>query len=428
MKVMVVGGGGREHALAWKLAQSDAVDELLVAPGNAGTASVARNVSVKADDVKRLTLLARDEDVDLVVVGPELPLTLGLTDRLVAEGVAVFGPTADGARIEGSKWFAKQLMLDAGVPTGAAWRTSSYDEALSRAEDLGYPVVIKADGLAAGKGVVVAADRTEAEDAVRGALVEGRFGSAGSDVLVEEFLVGEEASVLAITDGERLAVLTPSQDHKRALEGDEGPNTGGMGAYAPAPVVTDAVLSEITSRVLEPTVTALRDRTGTPYRGVLYAGLMINEDGPRVVEFNCRFGDPETQPTMPLVDCDLAEVMLAASRGELEPESVRAADGAAACVVMASGGYPGAYEKGKVISGLGDAEAIEGVTVFHAGTRVDSGRVVTSGGRVLGVTAVAADLAAAIDRAYEGVKAISFEGAQFRRDIGHRALARLGRK
>ncbi|MBD3367033.1 MAG: phosphoribosylamine--glycine ligase, partial [Candidatus Eisenbacteria bacterium] len=285
--------------------------------------------------------------------------------------------------------------------------------------------VIKADGLAAGKGVAVAGNCEEAKAAVDAALLESRFGEAGHEVLIEEFLVGEEASVLALTDGERLAVLTPSQDHKRALEGDRGPNTGGMGAYAPAPVVSGAVLESVVTKVLEPTIAALAERTGEPYRGVLYAGLMITESGPSVVEFNCRFGDPETQPTLPLADCDLAEVMLAASRGELDPSSVGTRDGAAACVVMASGGYPGSYDKGKEISGLANAGSLEDVIVFHAGTRSEDGRVVTSGGRVLGVTALGHDLPSALERAYEGVGAISFEGAAYRRDIGHRALARL---
>ncbi len=425
MKVLVVGGGGREHALAWKLAQSPKVDDIIVAPGNAGTASRARNVNVRADDVDGLLTLAKDERPELTVVGPELPLTLGLADRLIDEGLAVFGPTSSGARIEGSKWFAKEVMLAAGVPTARAWLVSSPNEARSRAEELGYPVVIKADGLAAGKGVVVAEDRDEARAAIDDALVRSKFGEAGQEVLVEEFLHGEEASILAITDGERLAVLAPSQDHKRALEGDRGPNTGGMGAYAPTPVVTAELQDEVAARVLRPTIEALRDRTGEPYRGVLYAGLMITPDGPRVVEFNCRFGDPETQPTLALGDFDLAEALLAASAGELDPSVVRTRDGAAACVVMASGGYPGTYEKGKEIHGLEDAEAMDDVTVFHAGTRREGDRVVTSGGRVLGVTAVGDDLEAAIARAYEAVERISFVGAAYRRDIGHRALTRL---
>jgi len=426
MKVLVVGGGGREHALAWKLAQSRSVESVLVAPGNAGTARTARNVPVRANDMDGLVSLASEEDVGLTVVGPELPLTLGLADRLIDAGLPVFGPTAACARIEGSKWFAKEIMDAGGVPTGKAWLTSSSDEAKGRADELGYPVVVKADGLAAGKGVVVAMSRSEAYTAIDAALLESRFGEAGASVLIEEYLEGEEASVLALTDGERLAVLTPSQDHKRALEGDRGPNTGGMGAYAPAPVVSDAVLGTVVSRVLEPTVAAVAERTGQPYRGVLYAGLMITQEGPKVVEFNCRFGDPETQPTLPLVECDLAEAMLAASRGKLDPSSVSAKPGASACVVMASGGYPGAYEKGKVITGLDEVEGMDDVIVFHAGTREKNGRVVTAGGRVLGVTAVGDDLTSALDRAYEGVEAIDFEGAAYRKDIGHRALARLG--
>jgi len=424
MKVLVVGSGGREHALVWKLTRSPSVDEVLVAPGNAGTAEIARNVSARPDDIESLVTLASGERVDLTIVGPELPLTLGLVDRLNERGLAAFGPTAAGAQIEGSKWFAKELMEEAGVPTAAARPADSPDEAMAHADEIGYPVVVKADGLAAGKGVVVAQSRDEALAAVDAALVDARFGDAGRRVVIEEFLEGEEASVLALTDGERIAVLTPSQDHKRALEGDRGPNTGGMGAYAPAPVVTDALLSEIRTGILEPTIVALAGKTGEPYRGVLYAGLMITDAGPRVVEFNCRFGDPETQPTLPLVDCDLAEVMLSASRGALDPAGVRLRDGAAACVVMASGGYPGSYEKGKVITGLDTVEEMDDVMVFHAGTDLTGGRVVTSGGRVLGVTAVGDDLETAIGRAYEGVDAISFEGATYRKDIGHRALGR----
>ncbi len=426
MKILVVGGGGREHALAWKIAQSPAATEVLVAPGNAGTEGFARNVAVPADDLEGLARLASDEGVDLTVVGPELPLTLGLADRLAAGGHAVFGPSAAGARIEGSKWFAKELMMEAGVPTARAFLSDSRDAAVELADEMGYPVVIKADGLAAGKGVVVADTPEDARTAVDEMLVRGRFGESGRRILIEEHLAGEEASIIAFTDGKVSALMVPSQDHKRAFDGDEGPNTGGMGAYAPAPVVTEEMLDVIRRDIIDATVHALRERDGTVYHGVLYAGLMITDEGPKVVEFNCRFGDPEAQAILPLLDGDIVEIMSAVARGRLDPSSVKSSGNAAACVVMASGGYPGVYEKGKVIGGLASAAAIGGVTVFHAGTAMRDGDVVTAGGRVLGVTAVDRDLPSALTRAYEGVRVISFAGAFFRTDIGRRALARIG--
>jgi len=426
MKILVAGGGGREHALVWKIAQSPLAREILVAPGNAGTAALARNVAVAADDIEGLVRLAGDERVDLTVVGPELPLTMGLANRLTDAGLLVFGPSAAGARIEGSKWFAKKLMQKSGIPTAAAYLTDTREDALSRAEELGYPVVIKADGLAAGKGVVIAASAAEAEAAIDDMLVRGRFGPAGERVLIEECLKGEEASILAFVDGERSALMVPSQDHKRAFDGDEGANTGGMGAYAPAPVVTPAMLGTIKSDIIDATVRALRETDGTVYRGVLYAGLMVTEEGPKVIEFNCRFGDPEAQVTLPLLEADIVEVMVATARGELDPSAVRTSSNSAACVVMASGGYPGSYEKGKVVGGLSSANAIDDVVVFHAGTADRDGDVVTSGGRVLGVTGIADDLPAALGRAYDGVRAITFAGAHHRKDIGHRALERSG--
>jgi phosphoribosylamine--glycine ligase len=426
MKILVVGSGGREHALVWKIAQSSLAGEILAAPGNAGTATLARNIAVAADDIEGIVRLAADERVDLTVVGPELPLTMGLADRLVDAGLPVFGPSAAGARIEGSKWFAKKLMQKGGIPTAAAYLADTREDALSRAEELGYPVVIKADGLAAGKGVVIAGSAAEAEAAIDDMLVRGRFGSSGERVLIEECLKGEEASILAFVDGESSALLAPSQDHKRAFDGDEGPNTGGMGAYAPAPVVTPAMLGTIKNDIIDATVRALRETDGTVYRGVLYAGLMVTEDGPKVIEFNCRFGDPEAQVTLPLLDADIVEVMVATARGELDPSAVRTSAGSAACVVMASGGYPGSYEKGKVVDGLSSAGAIDDVVVFHAGTAERDGDVVTSGGRVIGVTGTASDLPAALVRAYDGVSAITFAGAHHRHDIGHRALERSG--
>jgi len=424
MKVLVVGSGGREHALVWKIAQSPLADEVLAAPGNAGMSEQARCVGVAADDVEGLVALAKKERVDLTVIGPEVPLTMGLADRLAEAGLAAFGPTAAGARIEGSKWFAKELMFRGGIPTAKAYLADTTAEAAARADELGYPVVIKADGLAAGKGVVIAQNGTDARAAIESMLEGGRFGASGERVVVEEFLEGEEASILAFVDGERSALMVASQDHKRAFDGDSGPNTGGMGAYAPAPVVTPEMLPAIQRGIIDATVRALRETDGTVYRGVLYAGLMVTDDGPKVVEFNCRFGDPETQVVLPLLDCDIVEVMAATARGELDSAMVRTSEGAAACVVVASGGYPGSYEKGKTIGGLSSANAIDGVVVFHAGTANVNGDIVTSGGRVLGVTGVADDLENALVRAYEGVRTVSFAGSFNRTDIGHRALER----
>jgi len=410
MKILIVGGGGREHALAWKLAQSSLAPELIAAPGNAGIAALARCVPIAADDVESLARLASEERCELTVVGPEVPLTLGLADRIRETGGAVFGPSADGARLEGSKWFAKEVMERAGVPTARAWRATTREDALAAFDEAGAPVVVKADGLAAGKGVIIAETHEEAVAAVDDIMTRRQFGDAGATVVIEEFLVGEEASILALTDGERFAPLVVSQDHKRALDGDLGLNTGGMGAYAPAPVVDAAMTAGIVRDVLRPTVETLR-AMGIDYRGVLYAGLMLTDDGPKVLEFNCRFGDPETQVVLPLLDGDLAEIMMAVARGELDPARVRASGRSAACI--------------KTIDGLDAAAALDGVTVFHAGTALADGNVVTSGGRVLGVTATAGALPAAIDRAYEAVGLITFEDVQYRRDIGHRALARL---
>jgi len=422
MKILVVGGGGREHALVWKIRQSALAREVVAAPGNAGIASLARCVPLSADDVSGLARFAVEERFDLVVVGPEAPLTLGLADRLEAARVTVFGPSRAAAQLEGSKWFAKDLMLRGGIPTAQAWVASNRDEALGRAREIGLPVVVKADGLAAGKGVVIARDARELETAVDDALVRGVFGPSGERVVIEEFLEGEEASVLAFVDGRRSALLVPSQDHKRAHDGDEGPNTGGMGAYAPAAVLGAEALADVQRRVIDRAVATLEEHHGIVYRGVLYAGLMLTAGGIRVLEFNCRFGDPETQAVLPLLDADIVEIMIATARGELAPSSVGARPGAAACVVMASGGYPGRYEKGKEIRGLESAVGLEGVVVFHAGTAAQEGRLVTAGGRVLGVTGVGADLSEAVGKAYEAVCRISFDGAHCRKDIGYRAL------
>ncbi len=436
MKILVVGSGGREHAIAWRLAQDAEGHELYCAPGNAGTSAVAANLPLKADDIAGIVAWAKSERPDLVVVGPEAPLVAGLVDALSAAGIVAFGPVAAGARIEGSKRFAKEVMDAAGVPTGKAETFTDAAKAKAALPSFGLPVVIKADGLAAGKGVIVAETKEQAEAAIDDMLVGNRFGAAGAEVLVEEFLHGEECSILAVVDGERAVLLPSSQDHKRVFDGDKGPNTGGMGAYSPAPVVTDAMLPEIRDRIILPVLHELK-RRGIVYRGVLYAGLMVNNansnpHGPlaksgsevNVVEFNARFGDPETEAVLPRLDGSFAQLLLHAATGALKDEDVVVKGESAATVIVASGGYPGDYEKGKEITGLAAAET--GAIVFHCGTKDADGRVLTSGGRVLSVTGLGADLRAAVDRAYARIGGISFEKMFYRRDIAHRAFERKG--
>ena len=434
MKILVVGSGGREHAIAWRLAQDPEGHSLLCAPGNAGTAAVATNLPLKADDTAGIVAWAKAEHPDLVVVGPEAPLVAGLVDALSAAGIAAFGPVAAGARIEGSKRFAKEVMDAAGVPTGKAETFTDAAKAKAALPSFGLPVVIKADGLAAGKGVVVAETLAQAEQAIDDMLVGNRFGAAGAEVLVEEFLHGEECSILAVVDGERAVLLPSSQDHKRVFDGDKGPNTGGMGAYSPAPVVTDAMLPEIRDRIILPVLRELK-RRGIVYRGVLYAGLMVNNanSNPRgplaksgsevnVVEFNARFGDPETEAVLPRLGGSFAQLLLNAASGSLSEADLVVKDDVAATVIVASGGYPGDYEKGKEISGLAAAEP--GAIVFHCGTKEADGKILTSGGRVLSVTGLGATLREAVDRAYARIAGISFDKMFFRRDIAHRAFER----
>ncbi|MBP7275899.1 MAG: phosphoribosylamine--glycine ligase [Kiritimatiellae bacterium] len=422
MKVLVIGGGGREDALCWKIASDSTRPEVYCAPGNAGTARHARPVPVAAEDVAGLCAWARREHPDLVVVGPEAPLCAGIADRLAGEGIRVFGPCQAAARLEGSKVFAKEILRAAGVPTARAERFRSVDDALAYIRREDAPLVVKADGLAAGKGVTVCATAAQAEAAVREAMVDRAFADAGAEVLIEECLVGEEASVLALVDGEHIVPLTSAQDHKRIGDGDTGPNTGGMGAYSPAPVAPDAQLDELRRTVFEPVVAELRNR-GIRYQGVLYAGLMMTAQGPKVLEFNCRFGDPETQAILPRWDGDLLPALIACADGTLTPSLVRWKPDASLCVVLAAGGYPGAYRKGDVIAGLADAQALPEVRIFHAGTASGAdGSVHTSGGRVLGVCATGGDIAAARRRAYAAVERISFDGMQYRRDIAARAM------
>ncbi|MCW4149450.1 phosphoribosylamine--glycine ligase [Halomonas sp. 18H] len=426
MKVLIIGGGGREHALAWKVAQSPLVESVRVAPGNAGTAREPglQNLAIEVDHGDALVAYARDNRIDLTIVGPEAPLVEGIVDRFRDAGLAIFGPTAAAAQLEGSKAFSKDFLARHAIPT-AAYRTFvDVQPALAYLAEQGAPIVIKADGLAAGKGVIVAMSEAEAEAAIRDMLEDNAFGDAGARVVIEEFLDGEEASFIVMADGRSILPMATSQDHKRALDGDQGPNTGGMGAYSPAPVVSAEVHERIMQRVIEPTVRGMTE-DGHPYTGFLYAGLMIDAEGnPKVIEFNCRFGDPETQPIMRRLRSDLAELCLAGARGELSGQTCEWDPRHAVGVVMAAGGYPGSYRKGDVVEGLQAAEAT-GCKVFHAGTaEADDGAIVTAGGRVLCVTALGDDIRAARHQAYQGVAAIDWPEAVWRRDIAHRAMAR----
>lgn len=427
MRILVVGSGGREHAICHALTSVENPPEVFVAPGNAGTAKIAQNVDVEATDVEGLLAFANEMIMDLTVVGPEQPLVLGLADAFRSRGFAVVGPSAAAAQLEGSKVFAKDFMKRHAIPT-ANYRTftsSDLDDAISFIRTLGSPLVVKASGLAAGKGAIVCNSTRQAEEAARTMLVDERFGEAGREIVVEEFMRGEEASVFAICDGHSYALLSPAQDHKRVGDNDTGPNTGGMGAYAPAPIVDAALLARVEQEIIRPTVDGLASE-GMPYNGFLYVGLMIEEGDPKVVEYNCRLGDPEAQVLLPLLDEDFLGLMHATASGNLKDKgSIRLRAGSAACVVLCSGGYPGPYQKGYPISGLEEAAQLDGVQIYHAGTRLDDNNVVTSGGRVLGVTATGESLEQALARAYSAAGSISFEGMFFRRDIGRKGLERL---
>ena len=425
MKVLIIGGGGREHALAWKVAQAEQVEKVLVAPGNAGTARDAKleNVPLDVNDQTGLADLAEREGVALTIVGPEAPLVDGLVDYFQSRGLKCFGPGKAAAQLEGSKAFTKDFLARQNIPTAAYGNFTDVDEALAYVREQGAPIVIKADGLAAGKGVIVAMTLEEAEAAVRDMLDGNKFGDAGHRVVVEEFLDGEEASFIVMVDGEHILPMATSQDHKRVGDGDTGPNTGGMGAYSPAPVVTDQVHQRIMEEVIRPTVAGMAAE-GMPYTGFLYAGLMISPDGhPKVIEYNCRFGDPETQPIMMRLNSSLADLCLAALDGALDSVTADWDPRPALGVVLAAGGYPDAYRKGDVIHGLDGADS-DTVKVFHAGTREDDGQVVTSGGRVLCVTALGDTVAQAQQRAYQAVQSIGWDDAYHRSDIGYRAVAR----
>ena len=427
MRVLVIGSGGREHALSCALAQSASVDHVVTAPGNPGTAAVGDNVACAVDDADGLLAVVDEHAIDLTIVGPEQPLVAGVVDRFEDAGHPVVGPTAAAARLEGSKAFAKDFMQRHDVPT-AAYRTFSadeYTEASAYLDEVGAPIVVKASGLAGGKGAIVCGTQAEAHDALERIVQDREFGTAGDRVVIEAFMEGEEASVFALTDGANYVLLTPSQDHKPIGEGDTGPNTGGMGAYAPAPVLSGQQLTQVCRTIIEPTLTGMADE-GHPYRGVLYCGLMITDEGPKVVEFNCRLGDPEAQVVLPLIESDLGEVFAALADEALDTVALRGSDRAAACVVLASDGYPIEYETGFPITGLDAAEALDGVSVIQAGTeQTADGTLVTAGGRVVNVVATADTLEEALDRAYTGVDRVDFPGKTFRRDIGHKGLAHL---
>ena len=427
MKILVVGGGGREHALAWKLAQSRHCTRLYAAPGNPGIAQVGECVAIGADDVDALVQFAREQAVDLTVVGPEAPLTAGIVDRFGAEGLRVFGPSQAAAQVEGSKAWCKDVMHHSAVPT-AEYRTfTSPAEADRYIDNHEEPLVVKASGLAAGKGVFVCDSQQEARDAVKTIMTEKAFGEAGETVVIEERLSGEEASILALVDHDSIYCLDSSQDHKPVFDGDNGPNTGGMGAYSPAPVVTEKIARQVDRDVLVPMVHGMK-AAGAAYKGVLYAGIMVTPGGAKVLEFNCRFGDPETQPLLARLRTDLVEVLEAVIDDRLDGVTLDWDPRPAVCVVMASGGYPGPYEKGKEITGLDEASRMDDVVVFHAGTRAEDGKVYTSGGRVLGVTALGDDVSAARDRAYEAVRRIKFHRAHWRTDIGVKAIRRMAKE
>ena len=427
MKVLVIGNGGREHALAWKAAQSPQVETVFVAPGNAGTAlePALQNVAIGVTDIPALLSFAQTENIDLTIVGPEAPLVIGVVDAFRAAGLKIFGPTEGAAQLEGSKAFTKDFLARHNIPTAEYQNFTEVEPALAWLREKGAPIVIKADGLAAGKGVIVAMTLEEAEAAVQDMLAGNAFGDAGHRIVIEEFLDGEEASFIVMVDGEHVLPMATSQDHKRVGNGDTGPNTGGMGAYSPAPVVTDEVHQRTMDRIIWPTVKGMAAE-GNTYTGFLYAGLMIDKQGnPKVIEFNCRFGDPETQVVLPLLESDLLKIMAACTEGTLADTEVKFSEGAACCVILASGGYPVSYEKGKPISGLtnGQLEGESNITVYHSGTALrEDGTLVTNGGRVLGVTATAPRLTAAITQAYAAAEKISFEKLHKRTDIGMRAL------
>jgi len=422
MKILMIGGGGREHALVWKIAQSPLVDKIYCIPGNPGIAELAECVKMDAEkDFNAIEQFALSQKVDVVVIGPEDPLANGLTDRLENAGLKVFGPSKLATQIESSKAFSKEFMMRHNIPTAKGESFDNSDDAIAYIKKVGAPIVVKADGLAKGKGVFPCRELKKAVDAVKAIMIDKEFGDAGDKIIIEEFMEGEEASFIAFTDGKTVLPTASSQDHKPIFDGDKGPNTGGMGAYSPAPVVTDEVYELIMETIMKPTVKGMAEE-GYIYRGALYAGLMIKDGKPKVVEFNARFGDPETQAVIPRMKSDIMPAILACIDGTLDKVSLEWTDEPAVCVAMVSGGYPASYEKGKVINGLDQARNLDKIIVFHAGTAEKDGKVVTSGGRVLGITALGNTIKDAIDLAYKAINEISFDGAYYRKDIGYRAL------
>ena len=424
MKVLVVGGGGREHALVWKISQSPKVTKIYCTPGNAGISEQATIVSFKANDLNGLLEFALREEINLTVVGPEEPLTKGIVDLFESKGLSIFGSSQKAAEIEGSKAFAKEMMKKYRIPTASYEIFEDHKEAMAYIRKHGAPIVVKADGLAAGKGVIACKTVEEAFQSVEQIMVDKIFGEAGNRVVIEEYLVGEEASYIAFTDGKAILPMASSQDHKPVFDGDEGPNTGGMGAYSPAPVVTDQVHEKILEKILRPLIQGMGEE-GRPYKGVLYAGLMIHDSHPKVLEFNARFGDPETQPVLMRMKGDIVPILEACIKGNLSQYQIEWDNRAAVCVVMASKGYPGDYEKGKAIKGLKEVSRMKDVFVLHAGTGLKDGQMVTNGGRVLGVTGLGKDIPSAIERTYQAVKKISWDGVHYRKDIGRKALCWL---
>ncbi|HOX28231.1 MAG TPA: phosphoribosylamine--glycine ligase [bacterium] len=423
MRVLVVGGGGREHTICWKLSKSASVEKIYCAPGNPGIRKLAEIVDVPVTDIVKLRDFAIEKSIDLTIAGPELPLTLGINDCFSEKGMKVFGPSKAAAQLEGSKVFAKEFMKEMNIPSAEFETFEKLDEAINYTEKTRYPLVIKADGLAAGKGVLVTSSKLEAQDFLKSVMSDKVFGDSGSRVIIEDCLIGEETSIIAISDGDDILVLTPSQDHKRAYDNDEGPNTGGMGAYSPVSIVKRNIVDEIRKKALVPVVEGMKKR-GHPFVGVIYAGMMLTADGPYVLEYNVRFGDPETQVVLPLIEGDFGEICMSAVNGSVSSAKIKPAEKSALCVVMASGGYPGSFEKGKIIEGIDEAEEIDNVIVFHAGTGLKNGKLVNSGGRVLGVTAVDVNLSMAHDKAYKAVEKIKWDGVHFRKDIGKRDLER----
>ena len=421
MKVLVIGSGGREHALAWKISKSKKVEKIYCAPGNAGISELADCGPIKAENIIELKKFALDKRIDLTLVGPEGPLAAGRVDEFMSAKLKIFGPSKAAAKLEGSKIFAKEIMKKYNVPTADFAEFTDEKEAIKYLQSSNIPVVIKADGLAAGKGVIVAQDFEEAEEAIHRMLVEKEFGAASSKIIIEECLVGQEASILAFSDGKHFVLMQSAQDHKRIFDNDMGPNTGGMGAYSPAPVVTEAVLKEVKETVFRRVIDGML-KDGNPFVGVLYAGLMLTKDGPKVLEFNVRFGDPETQAILPRLKTDLIDIIEKVVDGKLDSINIEWDKRPAVCIVLASKGYPGEYEKGKVITGLDETKNLKDAVIFHAGTSIRDGKVVTSGGRVLGVTALSDTIESTINRAYSVVHMVKFDGMHYRSDIGRKAL------